>query len=250
MQAYLREALTGGQVKTISEVNNLILAKCQELYPKPRTIPNKPSMSPAVIRSVDRMWCAHHELHQREAQNNLRGMINTYRKVMQFQQASRALKRESRSARRAWFEEQILSAEQAARKHDLGAVYKVVNTLAPKRRREQVRIRGAQGELLSPVAEFDAIFEYYRDAFSAPPVCSDRVESSHAQISFRTEDIVWAIQQLKDGKAVPDASLPAEGAEDFADLLATQLNAESRSACPFPAEVTDCRTNQGAARPT
>ena len=58
LQAYLREVLTGGKVTTVSEVNSLMLAKCQVLYPKPRTIPNKPSTSSAVIRSIDRMWSA------------------------------------------------------------------------------------------------------------------------------------------------------------------------------------------------
>ncbi|CAE7824138.1 unnamed protein product, partial [Symbiodinium necroappetens] len=67
------------------------------------------------------------------------------------------------------------------------------------------RIRGAQGELLSPAAEFSAIFEYYQNAFSAP---LDGTAS------------VW--------KLCADA---------FADLLAAQLNMAARSTRPFPEEV-------------
>ena len=54
---------------------------------------------------------------------NLRGIVDAWKRVAAFQRASRALKRESRAARREWFEEHIQAAEQAARAHNLGAVY-------------------------------------------------------------------------------------------------------------------------------
>ena len=53
-----------------------------------------------------------------------------------------------------WFEEQVDQAEQAAAKHDLRTVYAVVNTLAPRRRAEKVRIRSSQGHLLTVKQEF------------------------------------------------------------------------------------------------
>ena len=113
LQAFLSDTLTGGTVQQISEVNSRTLVKCQELYPLSRTTPQKPSTSPAVLRSIDHMWRTHRELHQGREPRNLRGMMNAYRKLMQFQRASRELKRESRQARRAWFEDQIQTAEKA-----------------------------------------------------------------------------------------------------------------------------------------
>ena len=67
---------------------------------------------------------------------------------------------------------------------------------------------------------------------SAEPLC------------FRAADITGAIKHLKNGKAVPDNSLPAEVwklcADAFADLLTAQLNVTARSTRPFPEEVTNC----------
>ena len=63
-------------------------------------------------------------------------------------------------------EEQLAEAELAASKGDQGAIYRVVNSLAPKRRRDQVRIRSTQGHLLSVRQEFEEIFAYFSKAFA------------------------------------------------------------------------------------
>ena len=163
----------------------------------------------------------------------------------------------ARAARRAWFEEHIQVAEQAAKVHNLGAVYRVINTIAPRKRREKVRIRGAQGELLSPKAEFDEIFTYFSNAFRSADECPTFPDC--APLRFSPLDIEDAIHRLKGGKAVPDTSLPSEVwkmcAPELASYLARQLN--TFSPCyKFPPEVTDCalsllpKPNKPGKRPT
>ena len=74
----------------------------------------------------------------------------------------------------------------AASRHDLGAVYMAVHLLAPKQRREPVRIRGGQGQLLSPPAEFDAIFGHFKTVFSS----QDRFQMpQHSVVQFGLEEL-------------------------------------------------------------
>ena len=76
----------------------------------------------------------------------------------------------SRATRKEWYEARIAEAEQAAQRHDLGAVYRTIHLLAPKRRYEPVRIRGRQGELLAPHEEFSEIYQHFAKVFSSDEV--------------------------------------------------------------------------------
>ena len=61
----------------------------------------------------------------------------------------------------------------AAKRHDLGAVYRTINLLAPKRRYDLVRVRGTHGELLEPHQEFQECFRYFEifeQVLSSPEV--------------------------------------------------------------------------------
>ena len=80
----------------------------------------------------------------------LRSAMQAWQRTAAFKQASRSLRQISRAARKEWYAARIAEAEQAAQRHDLGAVYRTIHLLAPKRRYEPVRIRGRQGELLAP----------------------------------------------------------------------------------------------------
>ena len=86
-------------------------------------------------------------------------------------QAARALRKAGQAKRRQWLDEQLAEAELACTKGDQGAIYRVVHSLAPKRRRDQVRIRSTQGHQYTVRQEFEEIFEYFSKAlmnFSLP----------------------------------------------------------------------------------
>ena len=191
---------------------------------------------------VDNMWRAHRHLPGGDRRRTLQGMISAWRRAAALQWASRELKQACREERKAWFEAHIQQAEIAASKHDIGAVYRVINKLAPRKQREKVRIRGTAGELLSPAAEFAEIYEYFRTAFSlkgpdAPALLCD-------PISHNATVLENVILQLKSGKAVPPTSLPAEVrkqcSSELAVFLANQLNSRATSSQLFPQEITDC----------
>ena len=78
--------------------------------------------------------------------------------------------------------------------------------LAPRKRRDKVRIRSEQGHLLSVRQEFQEIYDYFSKAFSR-----------HAEYQLPDEpeplsedEIRAAIRSLYKGKAVPDSSQAAD----------------------------------------
>ena len=111
------------------------------------------------------MKAARQALQAHRGSRTLRGIFAAWKLHAVFQRRGRELSAASKESRRQWFEGYIQEAEAAASRNDLGAVYRVVNKLAPRKRFEKVRIRGGDGELLGPRAEFQAILTYFRRAF-------------------------------------------------------------------------------------
>ena len=126
----------------------------------------KPSQASEVIHAVEHMWVARDAKRRAAPAKSFWEIAEAYRRAEACKHASKALRTASRAARQAWFEKQISAAEAAAHKNDLGGVYRVINAIA--RRREQVRVRGARGQLLGPKAEFDEIFQHFQGVLIVP----------------------------------------------------------------------------------
>ena len=135
-------------------------------------------------------------------------MLFSWHRHQCIRQAARELRTAGKKQRQSWLDAQLLEAEQAAAKHDLGAVYRVVNSIAPKRRRDKVRIRSKQGHLMSVKQEFEDILQHFTKAFSS----SEKFPLTHQAppLSFTESEVQAAILQLKRGKSVPAGSLPAD----------------------------------------
>ena len=222
-------------------LNKRVLQICVQLYPGHAVRRQKPCTQPLVVRSVQLMWQAHRSFLAYRHRRDLRGVICAWKAYLVLQRRSRELRTASKQARRQWFEDHILVAEDAARRQDLGAVCRVVRALAPKRKHEAVKIRGMDGALLGPREEFNEILEYFRKAFDATDTTADF--TGHT-VQFDQEELLAAIGSLKGGKAVPQNSAPAElwrlCPTTFADKLMSILGAAQADSKPLPAEVTDC----------
>ncbi|CAE7281246.1 unnamed protein product [Symbiodinium sp. CCMP2592] len=232
-----------GPYDTLAQINANILAECKRLYPRSQAAPKalKPYQQPEVRSALEAVESTHQALKTGVTARGIRNSVLAWKRAEAFKQASRRLRQVSRAARRAWFETKITEAEHAATRHDLSAVYRIVNLLAPKRRRDPVRIRGMQGELLSPQAEFDAIFEYFQGAFSS----AQNYQLQDQQVMhFDKEELMHAIAQLRGGKAVPSDSAPAEVwrlcPAEFAQFLLPRVNLSTTKAPQYPPEVADC----------
>ena len=226
---------------TLSFLNQQVLMHCARLYPPTQHAANKPSTQPAVVRSIQAMKVAQQALQAHRGSHTLRGIFAAWKLHAVFQRRGRELRAASKESRRQWFEGYIQEAEAAASRNDLGAVYRVVNKLAPRKRFEKVRIRGDDGELLGPCAEFQAILKYFRRAFDGAeaPTSPDPTP-----VVFDQEEILRAVGGLKLGKAVPSTSAPAEVwslcPEKYAAHLTGLLNQACQLPVQLPGEVTDC----------
>ena len=105
-----------------------------------------------------------------------------------------------------------------------------------------MRIRSKQGHLLSVEQEFHEIHHYFQKAFSSPH--EYRIPESDVLLSFTEAEICEAVRQLKPGKAVPEASLPADiwllHPEGVAKLSARVFQSSHDAGITYPDEATCC----------
>ena len=227
---------------TLAQVNHRILNHCAQLYPtRSCTRTNKPSSQQIVTDAVERMWAAQTSIRTAPPASGIRDAVCALRRAEEFKKAGRALRKASRQARRDWFEARSTEAEHAAVRHDIGEVYRIINLLAPKQRREAVRIKSAEGSLLDPKAEFEEIFEYYQSVFNRD-VPFELV--TQPVVQFEHSEILDSVRKLKGGRAVPPKSVPSElwslCAEEYAAFLTPRLNLAESQESQYPPEATDC----------
>ena len=230
---------------TLPQLNEQLLAKCRHHFPARRRRRAHAGEHELVIHRIREMWQWHRAMRRvprHGPRRNLRQVVEAWKRYAKFLRSWRALRRASRFARRQWLQDQIQCAQQAANRHDFRAVYAVVQAIAPKRRREVVRIRGPQGQLLSKEQQLQEVHSYFAEAFSAEPYAS--YQSSCADPQFTRQEVLSALQELKRRKAVPATSVMAEiwqltpeaFTSYFLQVFGTHRDANSR----LPSDMTDC----------
>ena len=140
-------ATSSGQ--PISALNTRLLQLCQQYYPAQTVSRMRPGEDPAVTAGVRRMWQLHRALKRKTAGTALQRIFTAWIKYGDFMRAWRALRAVSRDARKRWLEDQKMQAETAAEKHDMRGVFRVIQRVAPKRKMDQVRVRGVDGKPLT-----------------------------------------------------------------------------------------------------
>ena len=236
--------LAVGQL-TLPQLNAQLLAKCRQHFPARRRRRARAGEHELVIHRIREMWQWHSAMRRvprHGPRRNLRQVVEAWKRYTKFLRSWRALRRASRYARRQWLHDQIQCAQQAANKHDYRAVYAVVQAIAPKRRREVVRIRGSQGQLLSKEQQLQEVHSYFADAFSAQPY--DSYHSSCADPGFTRQEVLHAIQELKVRKAVRETSVMAEiwqlTPETFTTYFLQLFGAHRGTTSRLPSDMTDC----------
>ena len=192
----------------VTSLNAEIVTICQRLFPKKPTVRLRPGQSPAVLEGIQAMWQAYESLHAPLPRGNLQRGREAFARQHQFQQRSYELRKLSRQARKDWLVRMLQEAEQAAAKHNLSEVYRVINQIAPRSRREPVRIRTASGYLQTKQQQYHVIYQYFSTAFGGSAPAS--TTSCVARLQPTQEEVELAVASLKGGKAVPKASMPAD----------------------------------------
>ena len=222
-------------------LNREVLKACQELFPARRQQQLKPRELPQVMQAIHGMWEAHSDLQKPRPRGQFRRASTAVARKLAFQRACRELRHQNRQARKLWLVDKLQLAEQAAAKHDYAELYRIINQVAPIKRRERVRIRSKTGDLLTKGQQFSEIFEYFSTAFRAD---TGAAVTGHCCLSLSSEEIVAALAKLKRGKAVPASSVPTEIWQlcpaEYACKLESLLATRSRTGAPVPPEVSHC----------
>ncbi|CAE6965102.1 Kcnh5 [Symbiodinium sp. CCMP2456] len=223
------------------ELNRVVLRKCVELFPAKQVASDKPRDMPQVQQAINSMWLAYEQLRAPLPTGQFQRASVAVSRQLHFQKASREMKQHSRQARKQWLLDKIVLAEQAAQKKDYAELYRIINKVAPKKRREQVRIRSRDGGLLTKQQEFAEIFDYFSKAFKSGSAC---IGTTPNCLVLSREEVTDALSQLKRGKAVPTASVPAEVwqtcPDEYADALSGMLSARANHGLAVPSEISHC----------
>ena len=120
-------------------------------------------------------------------------------RVVRFNCARKALRRNSQQQRKARWVQQLEDAEQALARHDSHTFYAVMQRLAPKQPRGRVQLKGPCGEILTAEAEIDKLYEYWNDVYHD----GSQVHTSilHEGITVTPQEVQAAITQLPMRKA-------------------------------------------------
>ena len=226
----------------LTTLNAETVAVCQQLFPKKPTVRQRPGQSPAVLEGIQAMWQAYESLCAPLPRGNLQRGREAFARQHQFQQRSHELRKLSRQARKDWLVRMLQEAEQAAAKHNLSEVYRIINQIAPRSRREPVRIRTASGHLQTKQQEYHDIYQYFSTAFGGSAPAS--TTSCVARRQPTQEEVELAIASLKGGKAVPKASMPADVWKLTSSTMSAHftqiLHTCQHQKLQLPAEIADC----------
>ena len=226
----------------LTVLNSRLLEVCCRLFPVMQRASYRSDKLRRVQAPIRAMWQAYREFRQFRARARTSTLFAVWRAYARFQLRWRQLRRSSRAERRRWLAMQVEQTHQASLRQDMGEVYRITRLLAPKQRRDSVRIRSPEGHLLGAREQFEAIHGYFATAFGRPD------EFVHtpgtADIVLSTHDVVAAIKVLKPRKAVPVESpmaelwrlCPSDAASFFLRVLPPIANGANR----LPSQMTDC----------
>ena len=212
-------------VTKVSHLNQVALHVRRRYFPvhgaRQQTLAGKPELKTTIAH----MWHTYHQWKHSQRSRTARGNVfKVWRHYAAFKAASKSLRRESIRVRRKHLHDLIGQATVAAARDQMSELYRITKALAPKQRRERAVIRAPDGQMLRPEQQFQAILQYFTNAFSDPTPFwfSPDVPAPDIQ----PEDLYQAITQLKPRKAVPANSAPPEVWKACPELFAQCLAAD------------------------
>ena len=128
--------------------------------------------------------------------------------LLAFRRASKALTRQSKILKRAFYDQQIEEAETAAQKGDQRTLHMIVRRLAPRSHKAVSRLQDPHGRLLGAPAEMQAIMQYGQSTFASLPDITSLLQPSQP-LHITPEKLQQELSALKLRKAVPQHIAPA-----------------------------------------
>eukprot|EP00435_Cladocopium_sp_Y103_P007847 s2152_g2.t1 len=134
-----------------------------------------------------------------------------------------ALKRRHRQhaakIRRHHFLDVVQTAQNAAAKHDMHQLFRIINSHAPKAPRRRIQLRNHQGAIASPSEELQILTEFVKDVWGGPTNLP--ITFPHAPgVPFSVFDLAKALSRIPLNKAVAFPFAPGIAWKDHSMHLA------------------------------
>ena len=187
---------------------------------------------PDAIAPVKRMWQCHREIRTLQRTPTKETEVTCADLKHEFTALQKQVRSMSKLRRQTFIDECVNKATQAARIGDIREVHVQVNRIAPKVVRRQPQLRNAQGLIMTPAQETQALQEYWQGIY-----CSQhpRPPEPLSKYELPREMLEKALATLPQHKALPG---------HYAPSLAWKLAAASISALAERTVLQDWRLDQ------
>ena len=156
---------------------------------------------------------------------SVRNCVVAWRLMVEHQRCHALQKHKSRQARTERFDRMLDEAREAANRHDMLGLFAIVRKLSPKETHSKINLRGATGELLSPIEAFAHLQQFVRTSWDGPPLHSP--VGLAPGVPFSEQEVAEAFARLNAMKSTapgtcPNACLkasPLEAASQLYPLL-------------------------------
>ena len=224
---------------SITQLNTCLLDQVRALFPARRQQGRVvPWTQPQVTLSVKAMWEAYHQWRYR-ARHGRRGLFDAWRYYSSFRRAHQAFRRQSRQAKKQWFQAKVLEMEKASAAGDIRTLFRLTGTLLPKQPKRRLQLRGPQGEVWTPKQELASLRSFYQDLYA--PSDEPRLHSDSApMLQLSPEEAQLRLASLPVGKAVPPQFAPTAAFRACSDVLAGWLSEKIQHLPDVPEEWAEC----------
>ena len=153
---------------------------------------------------------------------SLQAFILRWHMIARFYSLSRACKIEARRRKARRIDGIFQEARIAAESHDIRMLYRAIRKLAPKKPKERIKLKAADGGHLTMKAELEHLLDHFTHVFADIPddVCTASMHQTYLSIA----DVQDALASLPAWKAAPISSLPNIIWKAFASAIAPALH--------------------------
>ena len=186
-------------------LNHILWHAAEHHFPYQPGIDRRIYAQPQYKASARHTWDLYARLKQ-PGRATLANVWAKWRLLIAFRRASKALTRQSKILKRAFYDQQIDEAESAAKKGDQRTLHMIVKRLAPRSHKAVSRLQDPQGRLLGATAEMQAIMQHGQSTFASLPDITSLLQPSQPLYIAPHK---LELRALKLRKAVPQHIAPA-----------------------------------------
>ena len=205
----------------LQTLNHSLLSTAVSLYPAQRQTKPAPWQNQLQTGRAARMWALFRRM--RSFRGTRHGIFHAWRCWCMFSQLHKEHSKYCKILRKQRITDALEEAEQAAKRHDTWALYRIVRRLAPKVPSKKFQIQ-QKGKMLSPQEELQTMVQYYEELYADSHVSTTKYSGTLSDnFPVTAQELLYYLQQIPLRKAVSRGSVPGVVYRICAQALAPVL---------------------------